>query len=152
MFSQTARYGLRATLFIAMEGKEKPVKVNYISKELGIPMAYLHKIVRKLVNEGILISGRGPKGGLSLKRDPDKISTLDVIKGADPGFSGQGCFFGFPSCNEKSPCPYHDEWGNLMDQVCGLLKQKTLDRVLNKLEIIHLIDTQKFNNLIMEKQ
>ena len=53
-----------------------------IAKELGFSYNHFAKVVQKLVHAGLLETGRGPKGGIRLARDPRKISMLDVYEAA----------------------------------------------------------------------
>jgi len=50
-----------------------------VSKEYGIPLEYLMKIMQQLVRANILRSKRGPRGGFSLTRNPKDISNSWII-------------------------------------------------------------------------
>jgi len=64
MLSQTAEYALRAVLFLADRPNGQPVRVEEIGGVLGMPSAYLSKILNTLVRARILTSLRGRHGGV----------------------------------------------------------------------------------------
>ena len=74
-------------IMIAHSDEKTPLKSYYISKSLGVYDYYLKKIIRQLVVAGLITSEAGKKGGVSLKKSPDKITLLDIfeaIEGKEP--------------------------------------------------------------------
>ena len=74
-------------IMIAHSDEKTPLKSYNISKSLGVSDYYLKKIIRQLVVAGLITSEAGKKGGVSLKKSPDKITLLDIfeaIEGKEP--------------------------------------------------------------------
>ena len=74
-------------IMIAHSDEKTPLKSYNISKSLGVSDSYLKKIIRQLVVAGLITSEAGKKGGVSLKKSPDKITLLDIfeaIQGKEP--------------------------------------------------------------------
>lgn len=74
-------------IMIAHSNDELPLKSYNISDNLGVSDSYLKKIIRQLVVSGLITSEAGKKGGVCLKRSPDKITLLDIfeaIEGKEP--------------------------------------------------------------------
>ncbi len=74
-------------IMIAHSDEKTPLKSYDISKSLGVSDSYLKKIIRQLVVAGLITSEAGKKGGVSLKKSPDKITLLDIfeaIEGKEP--------------------------------------------------------------------
>ena len=74
-------------IMIAHSDEKTPLKSYNISKSLGVSDSYLKKIIRQLVVAGLITSEAGKKGGVSLKKSPDKITLLDIfeaIEGKEP--------------------------------------------------------------------
>ena len=74
-------------IMIAHSDEKAPLKSYNISKSLGVSDSYLKKIIRQLVVAGLITSEAGKKGGVSLKKNPDKITLLDIfeaIEGKEP--------------------------------------------------------------------
>lgn len=89
-----------------------PQHAQHSARELAIgtqlPSATVGKIVRELVEHGLLVSHRGVKGGYTLGRPADKISVADIIDALEGpvGFtecnSTPGCCELEPSCTVRS--------------------------------------------------
>jgi len=81
--SRSTGYALVAVGYIAQNYKEGAVLAARISKEYGIPLEYLLKILQQLVRANVLRSKRGPRGGFFLARPADSITLLEVIEAVD---------------------------------------------------------------------
>ncbi|MFT8927433.1 MAG: Rrf2 family transcriptional regulator [Bifidobacterium sp.] len=76
-------------LMLAMERDHRPVKSHVLSTILGVSDAYLRKVMRRLVNSGLVRSDASKDGGYTLSRPIDQISMLDVfnaVEGPQPFF------------------------------------------------------------------
>lgn len=81
--SRSTGYALLAVGYIAQHRDKKVILSNEISDKYEIPLEYLLKILQQLVRANVLRSKRGPRGGFSLSRPPNKITMLDVIEAVD---------------------------------------------------------------------
>lgn len=83
MLSQTVEYALRAMSHLAtLSGR--PASCEVVARATHVPRSYLSKIMRDLVNAGLLRSARGPRGGFALARDARMISVLEIVNAVDP--------------------------------------------------------------------
>ncbi len=87
--SRSVSYALVAVGYIAGNQEDSPVLAARVSKEFGIPLEYLQKIMQQLVRANVLKSKRGPRGGFSLAHDPKDISMLQIIEAIDGPLMGQ---------------------------------------------------------------
>jgi len=81
--SRSTGYALVAVGYVAENCQDGPILAARVSKEYGISLEYLLKIMQLLVRANVLKSKRGPRGGFSLARDPKDISMLQVIEAVD---------------------------------------------------------------------
>jgi Rrf2 family protein len=81
--SRSTGYALVAVGYIAQNYKDGAVLAARISKEYGIPLEYLLKILQQLVRANVLRSKRGPRGGFFLARPAETISLLEVVEAVD---------------------------------------------------------------------
>ena len=81
--SRSTGYALVAVGYVAENCQDGHVMSARVSKEYGIPLEYLLKIMQQLVRANVLRSKRGPRGGFSLAHDPKDISMLQVIEAID---------------------------------------------------------------------
>lgn len=81
--SRSAGYALIAVGYVAQNYREGAVLASKVSKEYGIPLEYLLKILQQLVRANILRSKRGPRGGFFLARPAEDITLLEIIESVD---------------------------------------------------------------------
>ena len=81
--SRSTGYALVAVGYIAQNYKDGAVLAARVSKEYGIPLEYLLKILQQLVRANVLRSKRGPRGGFFLARPAEDITLLEVIEAVD---------------------------------------------------------------------
>ena len=81
--SRSTGYALVAVGYIAQNYKEGAVLAARISKEYGIPLEYLLKILQQLVRANVLRSKRGPRGGFYLARAAEGITLLEIVEAVD---------------------------------------------------------------------
>ena len=77
--STKGEYGIRAMLYIAMKGEERPVTSREIALRQGIPEPYLRQILALLSRDRLIQSNRGPQGGHVLGRPASQISLRHVL-------------------------------------------------------------------------
>ena len=77
--STKGEYGIRAMLYIAMHGSERPVPSHEIATHQAIPEPYLRQILAMLSKDRLIHSNRGPQGGHSLARPASDISLWDIL-------------------------------------------------------------------------
>ncbi len=83
MISQTAEYALRVVVCLANRPEESLTN-EQISEQTKVPLGYLAKLMQVLRKEELVDSRRGIHGGFTLKKDPGRLSVLDVINAVDP--------------------------------------------------------------------
>ena len=81
--SRSTGYGLLAVGYIAQHKDKKIILSNTISEKYNIPLEYLLKIMQQLVRAGVLRSKRGPRGGFSLAKSPNKITMLEIVEAVE---------------------------------------------------------------------
>jgi Rrf2 family protein len=97
-----------------------------ISKNGHIPSKYLSKVLRDLVHAGVLTSTRGIGGGFRLRRKPDKLKLLDVVRPFDDVPSRSRCPLGHNRCADDTPCPMHQQWKPVKESFRTLLETTTV--------------------------
>lgn len=113
--------------------------VKKIAEGLGFSANHTAKVAQQLVRAGILVSERGPAGGLKLAKSPASISMMDLCKATgsfpeDKGCllkssicSGNACMFGKVICAENRRLLDLFNQTTLDDIVQSLAKGKRLD-------------------------
>jgi Rrf2 family protein len=93
-----------------LEKDRQFVPIKEISQNLDISFHFLTKILQTLSQGGLILSFKGPRGGVKLARPSSEISILDVVHILDGDQIFEQCILGLPGCGELKPCPLHDSW------------------------------------------
>ena len=69
MFSKACEYGIKATIYIAMQSMQNSrVSLKDIAKEIDSPVAFTAKILQQLARNKIVESVKGPTGGFQIEK------------------------------------------------------------------------------------
>ncbi|MBK8573607.1 MAG: Rrf2 family transcriptional regulator [Holophagaceae bacterium] len=90
------------------------------------PRPYLAKILQSLVQAGVLLSVRGPKGGFRLARPAHRNHRGEVVTAIEGPNTLDGCVMGFPGLQRDHPCPLHDAWSAVKSQVASSMTEATI--------------------------
>lgn len=115
MISTTAKYALRAVVFLAGNDEGYSSRVD-IAETTMVPHDYLLKVLNELDSAGIVESRRGPGGGYRLTSPPDKTTALQVVLAVDEIPRIKECPLGIT--DHVRLCPLHE----LLDQVSGMVE------------------------------
>lgn len=133
MLSDTAEYALRAALYIAQHGSpERLVRTDQVAEALGVPRNYLSKILHQLAKQGVLISSRGVQGGFRLARPVDEVELARIVELFDPVAPQRTCILGRSQCSDKNPCPAHERWKGISQQVLTFFNKTTIGDLLRE--------------------
>lgn len=88
MLSTSEDIALKAMIYISAAAGKSRCSINEISKNELVPREYLAKILKKLVQQGLLTSKRGVHGGYRLTKSRAEVSFLDIIEAVDGSFGG----------------------------------------------------------------
>jgi Rrf2 family protein len=131
MFSKACEYGIKASLFIAMNtGRGRRVNLEEIARGIESPLSFTSKILQKLVKSRIIDSVKGPAGGFEIKsRKTDGIKISEIVSAIDGKGIFEGCGLGFAQCNEKRPCPLHHKFKSVRNDLKAMLESATLKQL-----------------------
>ena len=130
ILSGTAQYALRAVVHLAGCTDSPPVRAVELADAVDVPHNYMGKILHQLVRAGILKSVRGMRGGFELNSPPEEITLMQLVSLFDDlGVDGK-CLFGRVECGGGDPCPAHESWGKVADQIVDFFSNTTVADVL----------------------
>lgn len=135
MLSRKTDYALRALVYLTYQNTRK-VATKKIANKLNIPYKFLTQIFLELVRNGILISERGSKGGVALRKDPAKISFLDIIETVEGSYTIHRCINEVEEdCFFADNCPIKELLCEIEEDTRKKLDNVTLDKINLKPEI-----------------
>lgn len=104
-------YALRALCYLAGQPRERVVSRNEIESHQAVPPHFLSKILRALVEAGILTSSPGAHGGFRLARSPEVITFRNVFEAVEGRLSLTECARrGNDACGFVSVCTQRGVW------------------------------------------
>jgi Rrf2 family protein len=91
MLTKKGKYGLKAMVHLAGADPARPVLVNDIAEQNGIPKKFLDTILGELKNAGLLHSKKGKGGGYALGRPASEIRVGHIIRILDGPLAPLAC-------------------------------------------------------------
>lgn len=136
MFSKACEYGIRSSIYLAEQSQlGRKVSLIEVAKAIESPVAYTSKILQQLSRKNIIKSEKGPTGGFSIAiNDLDTVKLSTIVLAIDGDDIYIGCGLGLKKCNEKKPCPLHDQFKGIRNELKEMLETTTIKSLAEGLE------------------
>lgn len=129
--TRQADYAVRAVYYLTSLGPDSRAATSKIAAEQHIPPSFLAKIVSQLSVAGLLHTSRGARGGVSLAKDPEKISLLDVVEAIDGPIQLNECVGENSICTFDENCPMRPIWCDAQKDLVDRLKSTDFAQFMN---------------------
>lgn len=135
MFSKACEYGIRAAIHISHQSQNgNRVSLKAIAKAIDSPVAFTAKILQSLAKNNVVTSTKGPTGGYEIiENTHNKVTLLHLVKAIDGDKIYNGCGLGLNKCNKHKPCPMHDHFKVIRDQLKMMLETTSIKELTNGL-------------------
>ena len=101
-----------------------------IAIEINSPQAFTAKILQSLVRHKVINSVKGAYGGFEINKNELKyIKLSQIVKAIDGDNIYNGCGLGLEKCDENHPCPVHDKFKNIRDELKYMLENTNLEEL-----------------------
>lgn len=135
MLSKTCEYAIRALTFIAQQTKDgNKISIKDVAKGIDSPEYFIAKILQEMTRKDLLQSTKGPTGGFHLNETNLNNSLANIVKEFNGDKIFNGCALGLKQCSETSPCPLHDQFKGIRNNLKQLLESTTIRDLVEKLE------------------
>ncbi len=129
--SRTLDYAVRSLIY--MGNHEIPrVGMREISEAQHIPQNYLAKIMRRLVERGLIRSMVGPEGGYFLRKDPKDINLRHIYEAVEGEIRVIDCMDQDEVCALYENCTQLPVWDKLKVSMIKLLENTSLEDLLTE--------------------
>lgn len=137
MFSKACEYGIRATLYVALKSLDNErVSLKDIAKKIDSPEAFTAKILQQLARNNIIDSVKGPSGGFQIEKDKiDSIKLIKIVSTIDGDAIFNGCGLGLKQCDEQFPCPVHNKFKKIRNDLKGMLENTSIYELASGLDV-----------------
>ncbi len=130
--STRTRYGTRALLELALHRGEEPVFLKDIARRQQISLSYLEQLIAPLITGGIIRSTKGPKGGISLAKNPEEIKLSEITRLLEGSVALAECVNDPGICDRSEFCVTRDIWSELKMVMDGVLESTTLQDLVER--------------------
>jgi Rrf2 family protein len=127
--SRKIDYGLRAMIYLASIPPTAVVPFREVARRMSVPEDFLAKILKTLVDEGLVRSTRGPHGGYALARPAPEISFLDVIEAVEGPIALNVCLDDDPACGRVEICTMVSVWRQGQEKMLEVYRHARLSEL-----------------------
>lgn len=128
--SRTLDYAVRSLIYMGNRSIDK-FSMKEISEAQHVPQNYLAKIMRRLVERGLVRSMVGPKGGYFLRKAPKDINLKDVYVAVEGEIRVIDCMDNDSVCALYESCTQLPVWDKLKVSMIKILEKTTLEDLID---------------------
>ncbi|GAA3601217.1 Rrf2 family transcriptional regulator [Flavivirga amylovorans] len=131
MFSKACEYGIKASIFIALNSyRNVRVSLKAIAKEINSPEAFTAKILQDLVRHHVISSTKGAYGGFEIEKELiSSVKLSHIVNAIDGDSIYSGCGLGLHTCDESHPCPVHHKFKSIREELKSMLENTNLEEL-----------------------
>lgn len=123
--TRQADYALRAIYHLTKLEPNQRAATSQIAEEQRIPPSFLAKIISQLSIAGLIHTSRGARGGVSLARQPEDITILEVVEAIDGPIALNECTSSPEACPFGENCPLRKLWCGTQSELIEKLRTTT---------------------------
>lgn len=137
MFSKTCEYAIRATIIIASESQlGNKVSLREIARKIDSPESFTAKILQKLAKNKLVESSKGNGGGFFVSKEMmTKVKLGQIVLAFDGDAVYNRCSLGLQDCSEIKPCPFHNQYKPIREQLKKALDSTDLTNLISGLKL-----------------
>ncbi len=136
MFSKTCEYAIRALIFIAQKSTDRSrISIKDISSGIDSPEYFIAKILQDLSRKGFVQSAKGPNGGFYMDDANLEQSVADIVREIDGDKLFSGCGLGLKECSEDHPCPIHNDFKHIRQEIKTMLEESRIQLFVENLDL-----------------
>lgn len=135
-------YGLVLMTCIARSESSVPQRTaRDLACESKLPLSTVSKLLKELLQSGLLLSHRGTKGGYMLAKQPHQISVVEIITAMEGPMALTECSTDVSGlCNLELSCPIKNNQRIINQVVRGVLERITLSDLIQPLQLTSIKD------------
>ncbi len=130
--SRKIDYAIRAMIHLASIPEGTVVPFREIGRQMDVPEDFLAKILKTLVDQGIVRSTRGPHGGYKLARTADSINVLEIIQAAEGPVAINVCLDDDDACSRQPICAMSAVWRDGQDRMLDVFRRTNLSTLVDR--------------------
>lgn len=137
MLSKKCQYALHALLYITEKENSERLTIHEIAERKNIPRKFLEAILVDLKLGGIVDSKKGKFGGYYMKRKPEDVNILEIIRLIDGAVAMLPCvslnfYETCGRCEDEATCNINKLFSAVRDETLKILSGTTLADLQNQ--------------------
>lgn len=129
-------YGLVLISEMARHPESNVHNARDLAKHCRLPLPTVSKLLKKLLQNGLLASHRGIKGGYSLARPPQLVSISEIISALEGPLALTECSSDVAGlCDLESSCPIRDNQRIISQVIRGALENVMLSDLIRPMRL-----------------
>lgn len=122
-------YAIRTMIHLVENESKETTTIFEISKTQEIPEMFLRKIIPLLSSAGLIKTKKGKQGGVSLAKNPDTITPLEIIQVVEGPIALNKCLIDKEFCSDIRWCSVHTIWCELLVEMKKKLSSKSIKQI-----------------------
>ena len=114
-----------------MNNDDTPLSVREAAEREDVPYAFARSIQHDLALNGFIRSTRGAHGGMTLAKDPETLTLLELIEAVQGKISVAVCTNSPGYCSRDEHCQFHDVWEGANQLLRDYLSSTTIKDLLD---------------------
>jgi FeS assembly SUF system regulator len=106
-----------------------------LARKSQLPLPTVSKVLKSLLQSGLLVSHRGLKGGYSLIREPQMISITEIISALEGPLALTECSMDISACDLEPSCPMRDNQRIINQVIHGALAKVMLSDLIRPMQV-----------------
>jgi FeS assembly SUF system regulator len=136
-------YGLVLMSQMARRPQSELHTARDLAARCRLPLPTVSKLLKSLLQGGLLASYRGIKGGYSLARDPQLISVAEIISALEGPLALTECNMDVAGlCDLEPSCPIKDNQRLINQVVRGALEKVMLSDLIRPMQLAAIRDSR----------
>ncbi len=134
-------YGIVLMTRLAKRAYKEQVTAPELSRDMGMPLPTIRKILKILTASRLLVSTRGIGGGYRLAHNPEDITLLNLVEALEGPLSLTDCSSGIPCECKIENCGLGNNWKFINQIMQNTLSSYSLAQMASSLpEIPQTLD------------
>ena len=147
MFTKSTEYAIRALVYVILQNSNgRRPGFKEIAKGIDSPEPYLAKILQNLTKLEIIKSAKGRGGGFFFPNPERKLPLFEVIKVTEGESFFTKCGFGLNNCDANNPCPVHEHYKPIREQLFSFVMKESIQSLAGKVENHEAVLTREILN------
>jgi len=128
-FSEAVSLALHSMVLLSKS--RTPLTVKEMAEKTGASFHHLAKVFQRLRKAQLVVSTRGPRGGFTLSRPPERITLLEIYEAIEGPVLERICLLGEQEC-PFGECIFGGLLGEFAHRFREYLASHTLESVCHK--------------------